>query len=73
MLFVDLDKTLIKSDFLEESFIKNFSQNIFSSITSIFIFLINGKASLKKYLFNKTNISIERLPYNKQVLDAIYQ
>ena len=73
MLFVDLDKTLIKSDYLEESFINCFSQNIFSPITSIFILLKNGKAFLKKYLFNKANISIESLPYNKQVLDVIYK
>ena len=73
MLLVDLDKTLIKSDYLQESFINCFSQNIFSPITSIFILLKNGKAFLKKYLFNKANISIESLPYNKKVLDVIYQ
>ena len=73
MLFVDLDKTLIKSDFLLESFIKFFSQNIFAPIICLGVFLRKNKVGLKKFLYKKANISIENLPYNKQVLNLIYR
>ena len=45
--FVDLDKTLIKSDYLLESFVKYFSQNIFAPLISIFVLLKHGKVGLK--------------------------
>ena len=73
MLFVDLDKTLIKSDFLLESFVRYFSQNIFAPILCLGVLMTKGKVGLKKFLSNKSHISIENLPYNQQVLDAIYQ
>ena len=73
MLFVDLDKTLIKSDFLLESFIKFFSQNIFAPIICLVVFLRKNKTGLKKFLYRKSNIAIENLPYNKKILDLIYQ
>lgn len=71
MLFVDLDKTLIKSDYLFESFVNCFSQNIFAPIVSIYIFLIHGKVGLKKFLFENSVISVANLPYNQDVLDVI--
>ena len=73
MLFVDLDKTLIKSDFLLESFVSFCSRSIFAPIICLGVLLRNGKVGLKKFLYKKSNIAIENLPYNKQVLDAIYQ
>ena len=71
MLFVDLDKTLIKTDYLIESFFRYFSENIFAPIITLFVFLRNGKVGLKKFLYNKTNIAVENLPYNQQVLSVI--
>ena len=73
MLFVDLDKTLIKSDFLMESLVRYFSQNIFAPILCLGVLLREGKVGLKKFLFNRSHISIENLPYNQKVLEAIYQ
>jgi len=73
MLFVDLDKTLIKSDFLLESFIKYCSQNIFAPIICLLVFLRKNKVGLKKFLYQKSNIAIENLPYNKKILDLIYK
>ena len=35
--------------------------------------MTKGKVGLKIFLSNKSDISIENLPYNQQVLDAIYQ
>lgn len=73
MLFVDLDKTLIKSDFLLESFVRYFSKNIFAPILCLGVLITKGKVGLKEFLSNKSDISVENLPYNQQVLDAIYQ
>jgi len=73
MLFVDLDKTLIKSDFLLESFVRYFSKNIFAPIICLAVLITKGKVGLKEFLSNKSDISVENLPYNQQVLDAIYQ
>jgi len=73
MLFVDLDKTLIKSDFLLESFVRYFSKNIFAPILCLGVLMTKGKVGLKEFLSNKSDISIENLPYNQQVLDAIYK
>ena len=73
MLFVDLDKTLIKSDYLLESIIRYLSKNIFAPIVCLGVLITKGKAGLKEFLCNKSDISIENLPYNQQVLDAIYR
>jgi len=73
MLFVDLDKTLIKSDFLLESFVRYFSKNIFAPILCLGVLITKGKVGLKEFLSNKSDILVENLPYNQQVLDAIYQ
>ena len=72
MLFVDLDNTLIKSDFLLESFVKYFSQNIFAPILCLGVLLRKGKVGLKKFLTDNSYISIENLPYNQKVLKAIH-
>lgn len=73
MLFVDLDKTLIKSDFLLESFVKYFSQNIFAPFLCFIVFIRKGRVGLKKFLYEQSDIAIENLPYNQQVLNFIYQ
>lgn len=73
MLFVDLDKSLIKSDFLLETFVRFFSQNIFAPIICLVVFLRKNKVGLKKFLYKKSDIAVENLPYNRKVLDFIYQ
>ncbi len=72
MLFVDLDKTLIKTDYLFESFIYYFSHNLYAPFISLFIYLTKGKAGIKKLLYEKSNISVANLPYNQKVIDFIY-
>ena len=71
MLFVDLDKTLIKSDYLLESFVNYFSQNIFAPIVSLYILFKHGKVGLKKFLYENSTISVANLPYNQDVIDVI--
>lgn len=70
-LFVDLDKSLIKSDYLFESFINYFSKNIFAPIIAIYLLISQGKVGLKKFLHEKSRISEENLPYNKSVITYI--
>ncbi len=71
MLFVDLDNSLIKTDYLAESFFNYFSDNIFAPFTCAAIFLKKGKVGLKKFLYKNSNISITNLPYNQDVLKTI--
>jgi hypothetical protein len=73
VLFVDLDNSLIKSDYLLESFFKCFTQNIFTPFIGLYIYLKTGKVGLKKYLYENSHISVKNLPYNRQVLDVIYK
>ena len=69
-LVVELDKTLIKSDMLYETFWSAFSKNFLIPIKSIF-YLIFGKANLKFYLGNLSKVDIKTLPYNNIVIDYI--
>ena len=71
VLIVDLDGTLIKSDLLLESFFNATSKNFFVFFHSIYILILKGKYSLKKYLYEKSEIDVSNLPYNSDVLDFI--
>ena len=71
MLFVDLDKTLIKSDYLLECFVSYFSQSIFAPLACLIIFFRKGKIGLKKFLYEKSDIAVNTLPYNQKVLQII--
>lgn len=70
-LFVDLDKSLIRSDYLFESFINYFSKNIFAPIIAIYFLIFRGKVGLKKFLHEKSKVSEKNLPYNKSVIAYI--
>ena len=70
-LIVDLDKTLIKTDFLYESFINYCSRNLFAPLICFLILLRKGKIELKKFLCSHTDIKVENLPYNNKVLNFI--
>ena len=72
ILIVDLDETLILSDLLHETFWSSFSINYKISFKSI-IWLLKGKAYLKKKLSIYSDISVENLTYNKTVIDYIKQ
>jgi hypothetical protein len=56
-----------------ESFVRYFSKNIFAPILCLGVLITKGKVGLKEFLSNKSDISVENLPYNQQVLDVIYQ
>lgn len=70
VLAVDLDRTLVKTDMLEESifiFLKKRPWAIYSVIIS----LIKGRVFLKKFLAKTVEINPEFLPYNAKVLTRI--
>ena len=71
ILFVDLDQSLIKSDYLLECFVNYFSKNIFAPFISLVILFREGKVGLKRFLHDKSNISFANLPYNEEVLSFI--
>ena len=70
ILIVDLDDTLLKTDMLFETFwhaISNKWTNIFRMATA----KLGGKAQLKRWLYDHSNVEVETLPYNKDVLQFI--
>ncbi len=71
ILFVDLDKSLVKSDLLLESFLNYFSRNFFAPLISLLILIREGKVGLKRYLTQNSTISVSNLPYNKKVIEFI--
>ena len=70
ILIVDLDGTLLKTDLLYESFWSSFSKNWKIPFKSIF-WVINGRANLKQKLAEISEINIDKLPYNKEVINYI--
>ncbi|XDZ65360.1 UbiA family prenyltransferase [Alphaproteobacteria bacterium LSUCC0684] len=69
-LVVDLDGTLLRSDMLHESFWSALGRDWRVTIYSIPA-LIRGKASLKDYLQEASDIEVSLLPYNDEVIDYI--
>ena len=70
VLVVDLDGTLIRSDMLYETFwdaIRTDWTNICGSVKA----LRRGRATLKSYLSKKSNVNVETLPYNHEVIEYI--
>lgn len=72
VLAVDLDRTLIKADLLEEAiflYLKKRPWGIFMLIRE----LLKSRVELKNYLVKQVDIKVELLPYNTKVLDRIKQ
>jgi len=70
VLVTDLDGTLIKTDLLYESVFSFIKINFFS-VFKILIWLLRGKAYLKRRLASEVSLGIEVLPYDKYVLDYL--
>ncbi len=69
-LVVDLDGTLLRSDMLFETavaFIRGHPLKLFS----LFVWLLQGKASLKQGLALGTEVDVALLPFNADVIDYI--
>ena len=69
-LIVDLDGTLIKSDLLIESFFKLIKTNPIYIFIAIY-WAFKGKSYLKHMIAQKTDIDVEVLPYNFELINFI--
>ena len=70
ILAVDLDGTILKSDMLHESFWSAASTSWripFFTIMQLF----KGKAAVKDFLQKHSNIDVETLPYNEEVVNYV--
>jgi len=70
VLAVDLDGTLIKSDMLYESFWSAASKDWRSALAAVKA-LSGGKAALKRALAGASEVVVETLPYNDEVIEYI--
>ncbi|MDP2621246.1 MAG: UbiA family prenyltransferase [Hyphomicrobiales bacterium] len=66
-LCVDLDGTLIRSDSLAESFLALIAKNLFYCLL-VPIWLLRGKAYLKRQIARRVDIEPSLLPYNEELL-----
>ncbi len=71
-LVVDLDRTLVKTDLLHESFFQSISNGARHHLR-LLAYLLKGKAPLKQYLAEQSTIDYSLLPYNSDVLAFIEQ
>ena len=69
-LCVDLDGTLIRSDLLVESALALIARNPLS-LFAMLIWLMRGKAFLKKQIAQRIELDASSLPYNCEVLDWV--
>jgi len=70
VLAVDLDGTVLRSDLLDESFLEVLSRDWRTAFTAL-IALSKGRAHLKRFLAEHTQLDITQLPYNTDVLAFI--
>tara|TARA_Y100000816_G_scaffold178815_1_gene129231 strand:- start:332 stop:877 length:546 start_codon:yes stop_codon:yes gene_type:complete len=73
VLAVDLDHTLINTDFILEGIKFLISKKIYALPKLFFILIFNGKTYAKKYLYDNTDIEISSLPFNSGVINFIHQ
>ena len=71
-LVVDLDGTLINTDLLHEGVVALIKKNILY-IFLLLPWLLKGKAFLKNKIAKITNISLDLLPYNANLLEFLRQ
>lgn len=71
ILFVDLDGSLISTDLLYESFWSYFSRQLFAPFICVYLLATQGLARLKNFLYNNSLISVDKIPYNNDVIDYI--
>lgn len=72
-LIVDLDGSLIKTDLLYEGFLSFFKNDLLAPFKCLYILMFNGLPALKKYIYLNSNISLETLPFNENVIKYIYE
>ena len=73
VLAVDLDHTLINTDFIHIGLKLLISKKFYTLPKLLFITIFNGKTHAKKYLYDNTNFEISTLPFNVGVINFINQ
>ena len=71
ILAVDLDNTLIKTDMIYVGIKFLLLYRIYLLPKLIWLFLFKGKTYAKKYLFDNTSYSLEKITFNQPVIDFI--
>jgi 4-hydroxybenzoate polyprenyltransferase/phosphoserine phosphatase len=66
-LYVDLDGTLLRTDLLLESFLELIKQNLLYLLL-IPLWLLRGKAALKREIARRVQLRVELLPWNADLL-----
>lgn len=69
-LVVDLDGTLIKTDILMEQVIAFIRKNPLNFLL-VLLWFLQGFAKLKYEVYRRTNIKVDNLPYNQDVISLI--
>ena len=69
-LCVDLDGTLLNSDILYESLLALLARNPLY-VFMLPLWLLRGKAALKRELASRVQLDVETLPYNAKVLELL--
>lgn len=69
-LCVDLDGTLLNSDILYESLLALLARNPLY-VFMLPLWLLRGKAALKRELASRVQLDVETLPYNAQMLELL--
>lgn len=69
---VDLDGTLLKSDLLYESLLGLIARNPFY-VFLLPVWLLRGKAALKREIARRVELDVTTLPYDARVLEALRQ
>ena len=70
ILVVDLDRSLIRSDMLYETFWSAFSINWRIFLRAFFL-IFTSRLKLKDYLYRQSDVDVATLPYNKKVMAII--
>ena len=71
IIAVDLDKTLIKTDLVDEMFFNYIGKDWKNIFICLFNFLFGDRLSLKNFLSINTNLNIADLPYDCDVLKIL--
>lgn len=69
-IFVDLDGTLTKTDLLYESALKLLKSNPLNGFL-LFIWLLQGKSTLKRKISARVDIDVTKLPYQEPLIDYL--
>ncbi len=72
VLAVDLDGTLIRTDFLHESVLLLLKQNPLNLLL-LPAWLLSGKAHMKQKIAERVEVPVSLLPYNQDLVEYLHE